>query len=102
MSFQHVVVGVLLHMRIAHVHAAFLYPSNGSADCVQIKCAVRNRLGDNQLSSELNPLHFPKRMGKSSRPRVRDVRYFFDLYETVHTSPALRTWPLPPPALPRA
>ena len=64
MSFPHVVVGVLLHMCIAHVHAAFLYPSNGSADCVQIKCAVRNCLGDNRP-----PLHFPKRMGKSSRPR---------------------------------
>ena len=59
-SFPHVVVGVLLH-----VHAAFLYPSNGSDDCVQIKCAVRNCLGDNRP-----PLHFSKHMGKSSRPRL--------------------------------
>ena len=48
----------------AHVHAAFLYPSNGSDDCAQIKCAVRNCLGDNRP-----PLHFSKHMGKSSRPR---------------------------------
>ena len=48
----------------AHVHAVFLYPSNGSADCVKIKYAFRNCLGDNRPS-----LHFPKRMGNSSRPR---------------------------------
>ena len=61
-SFPHVVVGILLH-------AAFLYPSNGSADCVQIKCAVRTCLGDNRP-----PLHFPKawanRLGPGERCEI--------------------------------